>query len=150
MCKIKLVSMLRFMKRFFSFFTKMNVHWDTKRSREFEGQAFVVQDFSAYLRMSSVFDTSCSMPTVAPKVIVTTKYTNSTSFHNIPCGDVLLLFNTCLFGISLVVQRLRLHASNAWGVGSIPDQGTKIPDSTCCVAWPKNKKTHLSNSLRSA
>ena len=130
----------------------MNVHWDTKRSREFEGRDFVVQDFSAHLRMSSVFDTSCSMPTVAPKVIVTTKYT-STNFHNVPCGDVLLLFNTCLSGISLVVQCLRLHASNAGVADSLPGQGTKIPCPTCCVAWPKEKKKktkHLSSSLRSA
>ena len=30
-------------------------------------------------------------------------------------------------GTSLVVQWLRLHASNAGGTGSIPGQGTKIP-----------------------
>ena len=30
-------------------------------------------------------------------------------------------------GISLVVQWLRLHASSAGGLGSIPGQGTKIP-----------------------
>ena len=30
-------------------------------------------------------------------------------------------------GTSLVVQWLRLHASNAGTVGSIPGQGTKIP-----------------------
>ena len=111
----------------------------TLRGPEFEGRAFVVQDFSAYLRMSSVFDTSCSMPTVAPKVIVTTKYT-STNFHNVPCGDVLLLFSICLSGISLVVQWLRLHASNAGVADSIPGQGTKIPRPTCCVAWPKERK----------
>ena len=31
-----------------------------------------------------------------------------------------------------MVQRLRLHASNAGGVGSIPGQGTKIPHATRC------------------
>ena len=31
------------------------------------------------------------------------------------------------WGTSLVVQWLRLHASNAEGVGSIPGVGTKIP-----------------------
>ena len=35
-------------------------------------------------------------------------------------------------GISLVVQQLRLHASNAGDMGSIPDQGTKIPHATHC------------------
>ena len=30
-------------------------------------------------------------------------------------------------GTSLPVQWLRLHASNAWGMSSIPGQGTKIP-----------------------
>ena len=38
-------------------------------------------------------------------------------------------------GTSLVVQWLRLHASMAGGVGSIPGQGTKIPH----AARPKNK-----------
>ena len=31
-------------------------------------------------------------------------------------------------GTSLVVQWLRLHTSNAGGLGSIPGVGTKIPD----------------------
>ena len=30
-------------------------------------------------------------------------------------------------GTSLAVQGLRLHSSTAWGVGSIPGQGTKMP-----------------------
>ena len=33
-------------------------------------------------------------------------------------------------GISLVVQWLKLQASNAEGTGSIPGQGTKIPHAT--------------------
>ena len=33
----------------------------------------------------------------------------------------------CLQGSSLLVQWLRLHAVKAEGVGSISDQGTKIP-----------------------
>ena len=37
-------------------------------------------------------------------------------------------------GTSLVVQRLRLHASNAGGVGSIPGWGTKIPHAAGSVA----------------
>ena len=36
-------------------------------------------------------------------------------------------FNLFLLGNSLVVQWLGLHAFTAEGVGSIPDQGTKIP-----------------------
>ena len=39
-------------------------------------------------------------------------------------------------GTSLVVQWLRLRASTAGGVGSIPGQGTKIPASV----WPGEKK----------
>ena len=35
-------------------------------------------------------------------------------------------------GTSLVVQWLRLHASNTGGVGSIPGQGTKNPHATRC------------------
>ena len=38
-------------------------------------------------------------------------------------------------GVSLVVQWLRLHASNAGGMGSIPGQGTKIPH----ASRPKKK-----------
>jgi len=34
---------------------------------------------------------------------------------------------SCETGTSLVVQWLRLHASNARDMGSIPGQGTKIP-----------------------
>ena len=41
-------------------------------------------------------------------------------------------------GTSLAVQWLRLHASIAGGVGSIPGHGTKIP--SCCVAKKKEKK----------
>ena len=33
-------------------------------------------------------------------------------------------------GASLAVQWLRFHASTAGGIGSIPDQGTKIPHAT--------------------
>ena len=39
-------------------------------------------------------------------------------------------------GISLVVQWLRLHASTAWGMGSILDWGTNIPHALC----PTKKK----------
>ena len=44
-----------------------------------------------------------------------------------------------ILGNSLVVQWLGLHASTAGAPGSIPGQGTKIPQAT---AWPKikNKK----------
>ena len=41
-------------------------------------------------------------------------------------------------GISLAVQWLRLHASNAVGLGSIPGQGTKIPH----AVWHGQKKEH--------
>ena len=43
-------------------------------------------------------------------------------------------------GTSLVVQWLRLHASNARSTGSIPGQGTKIPHATRC--GQKTKKTN--------
>ena len=39
------------------------------------------------------------------------------------------------WGTSLAVQWLRLHASNAGGVGSIPVQGSKIP----YAAWRSQK-----------
>ena len=44
-------------------------------------------------------------------------------------------------GISPVVQWLRLHASNAGGMGSIPGQGTKIPH----IVWlgEKSKKKKI-------
>ena len=37
-----------------------------------------------------------------------------------------------LEGTSLVVQRLRLHACNAGGTGSIPGREAKIPHATRC------------------
>ena len=37
-----------------------------------------------------------------------------------------MIDKSCI-GTSLAVQRLRLHTSNAGGVGLIPGQGTKIP-----------------------
>ena len=40
--------------------------------------------------------------------------------------------------VSLVDQGLRLHSANPRGVGSIPDQGTKIP--TCCAQGQKMGK----------
>ena len=40
---------------------------------------------------------------------------------------VLDLQKDLLAGISLMIEWLRLHASNAGGAGSIPGQGTKIP-----------------------
>ena len=43
-------------------------------------------------------------------------------------------------GNSLVVQWLRLHALTAEGRGSIPGQGTKIPQAAHVhTTWPINK-----------
>ena len=42
-------------------------------------------------------------------------------------------------GASLVVQQLRLHASTAGGMGSIPGQGTEIPHTMGCG---QNKRTN--------
>ena len=42
--------------------------------------------------------------------------------------------------LSLVVQWLRLHTSNAGGAGSIPGQRTKIPYTTQCSQKLKKKK----------
>ena len=48
-------------------------------------------------------------------------------------------------GISPVVQWLRLHASNAGGMGSIPGQGTKIPHASQCGQIEKKKKRTTAN-----
>ena len=56
------------------------------------------------------------------------------------------LFRKTLLGISLVVQWLRLPASNAGDTSSIPGWGTKIP--TCHVVWPKKKLEKLFYMLR--
>ena len=53
----------------------------------------------------------------------------------------MFFFQKTLSGTSLVVQWLRLYASNAGGMGKIPSWGTKIP--TCHAALhapPKKKK----------
>ena len=42
-------------------------------------------------------------------------------------------------GTSLLVQCLRFCTCHAGGAGSIPCQGTKIPQ--YCVAWPKKQNT---------
>ena len=42
------------------------------------------------------------------------------------------LVRSCLEGTSLAVQWLRLHASTAGGMGSIPGRGTKIPHAARC------------------
>ena len=60
-------------------------------------------------------------------------------------------------GTSLTIQWLRLPASNVWGVGSVPDGGTKIPHAMRCsktkpnqgleitILWEvtQKKKTHV-------
>ena len=55
-------------------------------------------------------------------------------------------------GTSQAVQWLRLHASNAGGMGLIPGQGTKIPHAMRCAPCPPPKKAkrihwHLKLSL---
>ena len=47
-------------------------------------------------------------------------------------------------GTSLVVQGLRLHASNSSAMGSIPGQGTKIPQ----AVWHDQKKKSRQGILR--
>ena len=47
------------------------------------------------------------------------------------------------FWISLVVHWLRLHASSAGGMGSVPGQGTKILCAMQCSQ--KRKKTRFQN-----
>ena len=44
-------------------------------------------------------------------------------------------------GTSLVVQWLRLHASNPEDVGSIPDLGSKTPHAAQCSPKIENKNT---------
>ena len=41
---------------------------------------------------------------------------------------------------SVVVQWLRLCASNAWGKGSVPAWRTKVPHATKCSQEKKKKK----------
>lgn len=48
-------------------------------------------------------------------------------------------------GNSLVVQCLELSASTAWGMGSIPVQGPKIPQ----VAWHGKTKRHSPSACTS-
>ena len=55
---------------------------------------------------------------------------NHSSFIDLQMASKILL------GTSLVIQWLRLQASSARGVGSIPGQGNEDP--TYCAVWPKN------------
>ena len=52
-------------------------------------------------------------------------------------------------GTSLVVQWLRLHASNAEGAGLIPHQGTKIPHATSWLSQNIFLKIRFPGPLRS-
>ena len=52
-------------------------------------------------------------------------------------------------GISPVVQWLRLHASNAGGMGSIPGQGTKIPHAAQCGQIKTHTHTHTHTHTQS-
>ena len=45
-----------------------------------------------------------------------------------------------IYGNSLAVQWLGLHASTAKGTGSIPGQGTKIPQAVWCSQKTERKK----------
>ena len=56
--------------------------------------------------------------------------------------------NNRRFGISLVVQWLRLCVSNAGGVGLIPGQGTKIPHICLAVGQKKKKRLHSKKKRR--
>ena len=67
----------------------------------------------------------------------------------LPCSSFLLTvfaflpIRLAVWGTSLAVQWLRLHASTAGGMGSIPGQGTKFP--TCMLRGAaKKKKKNLS------
>ena len=52
-------------------------------------------------------------------------------------GDKTILKNKTAAGKSLVVQWLRLHASNAGGMDLIPGEGTKIPQVAGCGQKPQ-------------
>ena len=60
-------------------------------------------------------------------------------------GQIEHIKNTEHPGTSLVVQWLRLHISNAWGMGSIPGQGT---DSTCGQEIKQKKFFNMSCPVR--
>ena len=63
----------------------------------------------------------------------------STSLLSFRVNDCSGLCNEASAGTSLAVQWLRLHASTAEGMGSIPGQGTKIPHATWCRHKKKKK-----------
>ena len=60
--------------------------------------------------------------------------------------ETVIFFSVIKIGTSLAVQWLRLCASSAGGVGSIPGCGTKIPHVTQCGP---NKKTKTPNPQKS-
>ena len=65
-------------------------------------------------------------------------------------GSKICVLKINVLGTSLAVQWLRLHVSNTVGTGSIPGQGTRIPQ----VAWHGQKKKinlsdhHLERSVK--
>ena len=65
-----------------------------------------------------------------------------------------LLHKTHAVGTSLAVQWLRLHASTAGGVGSIPGRGTKMPhakkNAFSKIPQGYQKKGQLQGQLRTS
>ena len=67
------------------------------------------------------------------------------SFWNYSSKQKLFFFLNPHPGTSLVIHWLRLHATNAGGMGSIPDQGSKIPHA---VWYSQKKKTKQNTTLK--
>ena len=59
---------------------------------------------------------------------------------SLPTLSIARLLKSCLGTSSLAVQWLRLHASSAGGMGSIPGWRTKIPHATW---WPKKNNNKV-------
>ena len=69
------------------------------------------------------------------------------SFWNYSSKQKLFFFLNPHPGTSLVIHWLRLHAPNAGGMGSIPDQGSKIPHAVWYSQKKKNKTKHNFKNL---
>ena len=116
------------------------------RSASFSGVSFFIKTLCGLVLSSLTLQcrvVNCTCFSCLCSSVTSTTLVKSLENTEKPRAEVREEF--CHFGTSLVVQWLRLCASNAGDMGSIPGQGTKIPHA--CRARKKKKKTNQKTEL---
>ena len=116
------------------------------RSASFSGVSFFIKTLCGLVLSSLTLQcrvVNCTCFSCLCSSVTSTTLVKSLENTEKPRAEVREEF--CHFGTSLVVQWLRLCASNAGDMGSIPGQGTKIPHA--CRARKKKKKDKPKNRI---